>query len=269
MANYTLTYSEAAPGWVSFYSYYPDWMIGMNNYFYTFKGGDLYRHNVNQNRNTFYTPWNIKNGTPLADFTSTSLQSVFNVSPLENKLFKTIDLQGDSPWAVTLQTDIQASGFISTNWFEKKEGTFFAFVRNNTVGQLNLRSVNGIGRSSQVVGGNVIKFSLSVSIGNIISIGDLFYFLLPPSFSGAPLLAGQVTAITVDLPNGVNQLTINTTISGTTPITVQDAYFLYIKNSIAESHGVLGHYCVFNLENDEVDKIELFTVEADVMKSFP
>ena len=269
MANYTLTYSEGAPGWVSFYSYYPDWMIGMNNYFYTFKGGDLYRHNVNQNRNTFYTPWNVKNGTPAGDFTPTGLQSVFNVSPLENKLFKTIDLQGDSPWAVTLQTDIQASGFISVNWFEKKEGTYFAFVRNNTVGELKLRSVNGIGRSSQVVGGNVIRFPLTISIGSIISIGDLFYFLLPPNFTGSPILAGQVTAITVDLPNGVNQITINTAISGTTPISVQDAYFLYIKNSIAESHGVLGHYCVFNLENTYTDKIELFTIESDVMKSFP
>ena len=258
MANYTLTYSEAAPGWVSFYSYYPDWMIGMNNYFYTFSGGDLYRHNVNETRNNFY-------GTQ----STSTLESVFNVSPLENKLFKTIALKGDSPWAVTLETDIQVSGFISVNWFEKKEGTFFAFVRNDTVGQLNLRSVNGIGRSSQVVGGNVIKFPLTISIGSIISIGDLFYFLLPPNFTGAPLLGGQVTAITVDLPNGVNQITINTAISGTTPIAVQDAYFLYIKNSIAESHGVLGHYCVFNLENAETEKIELFTIESDVMKSFP
>lgn len=258
MSNYTLSYSEAAPGWVSFYSYYPDWMIGMNNYFYTFKGGDLYRHNVNETRNNFY-------GTQ----STSTLQSVFNVSPLENKLFKTIALKGDSPWAVTLQTDIQVSGFISANWFEKKEGTFFAFVRNDTVGQLNLRSVNGIGRSSQVVGGNVIKFPLTISIGSIISIGDLFYFLLAPNFTGDPLLGGQVTAITVDLPNGVNQITINTAIAGTTPIAVQDAYFLYIKNSIAESHGVLGHYCVFNLENTETEKIELFTIESDVMKSFP
>ena len=94
MSNYTLTYSEAAPGWVSFYSYYPDWMIGMNNYFYTFSGGNLFRHNVNETRNNFY-------GTQ----STSTLQSVFNVSPLENKLFKTIGLKGDSPWAVTLQTD--------------------------------------------------------------------------------------------------------------------------------------------------------------------
>jgi hypothetical protein len=270
MANYTLTYSEGAPGWVSFYSYYPDWMIGMNNYFYTFKGGDLYRHNVNENRNTFYTPWNIKNGTPNDDFFPTTLQSVFNQSPLENKLFKTIDLQGDATWGVSLQTDIQVSGFISANWFEKKEGTFFAFIRNNTAGELKLRSVNGIGKSSLVTGsGLVINFALNISIGSIISIGDLLYFLDPPSYSGQPLLAGRVTAITVDLPNGINRLTISTTGLVTFPILFNNCFFFYVKNSIAESHGVLGHYCVFNLENFDTNKIELFTIESDVMKSFP
>lgn len=268
MANYTLSYSEAGPGWVSFYSYFPDWMIGMNNYFYTFKGGDLYRHNVNEQRNTFYTDWHIKNGTPDEDFVPTRLQSVFNQSPLENKLFKTIDLQGDAPWSATLQTDLQVSGFIQLPWFEKKEATYFAFVRNNAVGELKLRSVNGIGKSSQVVGGNIIKFPLSVSIGNIISIGDLFYFLTPP-YSGDPLFAGKITAITVDLPNGINQITIDTAIPGTFPILIQDAYFLSIKNSVAESHGVLGHYCVFTIENNYDTKIELFAVQSDVMKSFP
>jgi len=32
MANYTLTYSESAQGWPSFYSYYPDFMIGTSYY---------------------------------------------------------------------------------------------------------------------------------------------------------------------------------------------------------------------------------------------
>ena len=131
MANYTLTYSEGAPGWVSFYSYYPDWMIGINNYFYTFKGGDLYRHNVNEERNTFYEAWQAKNGTPNDAFTPMTLKSVFNTSPLDNKLFKTIALQGDDVWTGTFDTDLQESGFIQDNWFEKKEAVFFAFIRNN------------------------------------------------------------------------------------------------------------------------------------------
>jgi hypothetical protein len=256
MANKTLTYKDDITGWVSFYSYYPDWMIGMNNYFYTFKGGNLYRHNVNQLRNTFY-------GT----YTPSSVQSVFNTSPLENKLFKTINLEGDDKWAVTLETDLQYSGFIQSTWFEKKEASFFAFIRNNSVGELALRSVNGIGRSTSVTGGNVINFAPSIEIGSIISVGDYFYFSLPPYTT--PVLAGAVTAITVDLVNGINRITINTTIPGTTPIPIQNAFFLYIKNSVAESHGVLGHYCTFNIVNGSTDKVELFAVESDVMKSFP
>ena len=256
MPNYTLSYSDMVGGWVSFYSYYPDWMIGMNNYFYTFKGGDLYRHNVNPLRNTFY-----------GVFTSSTLQSVFNTAPLENKLFKTINLQGDAKWSVTLETDLQFSGFIEANWFEKKEAAFFAFVRNNTIGEFALRSVNGIGRSQSVVGGNVINFAVPISIGSIISIGDYLYFSPPPYTT--PVLAGRVTAITIDLINSVNQLTIDTSIAGTTPIPIQDAFFLYVKNSVAESHGVLGHYCTFNIENTSTSKVELFAVQSEVMKSFP
>jgi hypothetical protein len=258
--NYTLSYSEGVAGWVSFYSYYPDWMIGMNNYFYTFKGGNIYKHNVNDNRNTFY-----------GIFTETSIQSVFNNAALENKLFKTINLEGDAPWGVTLETDIQASGFIEQGWFDKKEQSYFAFIRNNAIGELALRSLNGIGRSFQVTGGTTIKFSINplISLGGIISVGDLLYFFDPPS--NTPLLAGKVTAISVDYPNNLNQLTITTVVPGATtvPITTQNPYFLYIKNSVAESHGVLGHYCTFTLTNDSSSKIELFAAEANVMKSFP
>ncbi len=176
-------------------------------------------------------------------------------------------MEGDAKWDVTLQTDLQFSGFIEANWFEKKEAAFFAFVRNNSIGELALRSVNGIGRSSQVTGGNIVKFPLTISIGSIISIGDLLYFSLPPYTT--PVLAGRVTAITVDLPNNINQLTINTSIPGTVPIPIQDAFFLYIKNSVAESHGVLGHYCIFNITNSSTSKVELFVVQTEVMKSFP
>lgn len=269
--NYTLSYSEGVAGWVSYYSYNPDWMIGMNNYFYTFKGGNLYRHNVNSARNTFYQPWWTLLGQPLNAFTPSSITSVFNTAALENKLFKTINLEGDAPWSVTLETDLQYSGFIEQSWFEKKEAAYFAFVRNNSIGEFALRSLNGIGRSYEVTGGTTIKFSINplIAVGNIISIGDLVYFFNPPL--NTPLLAGKVTNISIDYPNGLNQITITTTVPGavTVPIATQDAYFLYVKNSVAESHGVLGHYCTFTLQNTFNSKIELFAVESNVMKSFP
>lgn len=267
--NKTLTYSEGVTGWVSFYSYHPDWMIGMNNYFYTFKGGNLYRHNTNENRNTFYLPWWEQQSKPNDAFTTTSIQSVFNTSVLENKLFKTINLEGDSPWSATLATDLQFSGYIDYDWFEKKEQSYFAFVRNNSVGELSLRSVNGIGNSLTVVdaGTSTTKINFSVnpliSIGNIISVGDSVYFSQLINF------AGEVVAVNVDLPNGINQIVINNANQNSILIESDVNFFFYVKNSVAESHGVLGHYCTFTLENISRSKIELLAVESEVMKSFP
>jgi len=275
MPNYTLTYSEGVSGWVSFYSYYPDWIIGMNNYLYTFKGGNLYKHNTTDTRNTFYQPWwDRVDGivpSPRA-FTPTKLQSVLNASVLENKLFKTINLEGDAKWSAQLITDLQFSGFIDSAWFEKKEASYFAFVRNNSIGELALRSVNGIGNSLTVLNSGSssceINFSINplISIGNIVSVGDYVYFGTP-----TPQFAGQVTSISVDLPNGINKLVINNAMTSPFSIAIPSNvnFFFYVKNSVAESHGVLGHYCNFTITNSDTSKIELLAVESEVMKSFP
>lgn len=268
MSNHTLTYSESAQGWPSFYSFAPEWMIGMNNFFYSFKGGNLYKHNVNEVRNNFY-------GVQYQSM----LQTVFNTAPLENKLFKTLNLEGDDAWDATMQTDIQTSGYIQRSWFEKKEGSYFAFVRNSgTVpaapSEFALRSVNGIGRSSVITGApnlTEIRFAINpepISIGSIVSVGDYVYYSLPPSF-GNPILCGQVKAVTVNYQAGDNKLVVDTTIAGGGVPPIQNPYILFVKNSVAESHGVLGHYCVLTMTNPKTSKVELFAVESEVMKSYP
>ena len=88
--TYTLSFSPPAEGWPSFYSYVPDWMQGMNQYFYSFSGGNLWRHNTNETRNNYYG----------VQYNST-VQSVFNQEPVTNKLFKTISLEGDDAWGAT------------------------------------------------------------------------------------------------------------------------------------------------------------------------
>ena len=260
--NYTLTYDGGSQGFPSFYSYNPDWMIGMNNYFYTFSQGNIYRHNTNATRNQYYG----------VNYPST-LTSVFNAEPFENKLFKTLTLQGDDSWAATLKSDQQGSGYVESAWFEKKEGSFFAFVRNSGTVPANaseyaLRSLNGIGTSTTVLtGGGVatISFATTLFIGNIISVGDMMYFTV----GTAPVFAGQVTTINQNLPAGLNNISLDTTSPDAQAIPGQTEYFLYIKNAVAESHGILGHYGVFHLTNSNTNKIELFAVETEVMKSFP
>ena len=274
MSFKTLTYSPAVQGWPSFYSYNPDWMIGMNNYFYSFKGGNLYRHSSNNARNTFYEQWCLQNIPALDPFSPTTLKSVINDLPLENKLFKTMDLVGDAPWAATMTTDLQYTGFIDQNWFERKEATWFAFVRNSGTTPMSapeypLRSVNGIGNSTSVifgVGTAQINFSINplIAIGSIISIGDILYF------SSGAIGAGTVIDVVQNYVAGDNYIVIDTTPSPPfTPIPTQTEYFLFSKNSVAESHGVLGHYCLFELSNTYDTKVELFATESELMKSFP
>jgi hypothetical protein len=265
MSFSTLTYSESAEGWVSFYSFFPDWMIGMNNYFYSFKGGDVYRHSVNATRNNFYGE----------QFTS-KIRSVFNDVPLENKLFKTMNIEGDDRWSATMITDLEFTGYIEASWFEKKEQSWYAFVRNSgiptdAVPDYLLRSMNGIGNSLSVFVNPIyciIDFSVYplVDIGDIVSVGDYLYFVAPPA--DVPQYAGRITEIVRDYVANVNYIKTSTPSSSMHTI-LPNAYFMYVKDSVAESHGVLGHYCVFDIENVNTSKVELFTVESEVMKSYP
>jgi len=265
MPNYTLTYSESVQGFPSFYSFIPEWSIGMNNHFYTFKNGNLYLHNSNDTYNNYY---GVQYGSLIT--------SVFNDAVLENKLFKTLNLEGIDAWYAELETDIQKTGVINLDWFSKKEGAWFGFIRNEGTSiadpnEYALRSLNGIGKSvtitQQGTNNMQVNFSVNVAIGSITSVGDMLYFSLPPL---TPIqLAGKIKNITVDLPNGINRITVDATVVGAVPIPINNPYLLSIKNSVAESHGLLGHYCIFTLTNSKTESTQLFAVEANVMKSFP
>jgi hypothetical protein len=280
MAEYTLTYSESVQGFPSFYSYIPDMMIGMNNYFYSFKAGDLYRHNTNTNRNQYYLEYWVKVNplAPEAATVSSMIKSVFNDAPLENKIFKTINLESTHPWKTQLTTDLQTNGEMNSAWFEKKESDWFAFVRavNSPANpvpsdQFALRNLNGIGNSSNVqvgvpgVGKTTITFPLTTSIGSIISIGDYLYFMV----GGTPSYAGQIEQVNINISGGINNIVIDNSGGGAIPGVA--VFFLAIKDATAESHGMLGHYCEFTLTLDTNLTVssELFAVESEVMKSYP
>ena len=259
MPNYTLTYSPPAEGWPSFYSFEPDWIQGMNQYLYTFNGGNLYRHNTNEVRNNFY-------GVQY----NTSIQSVFNDEPIVNKIFKTLQYEGNRPWSATLVSDQQDTGNIPVAYFERKEGDWFAFVRNpGTVpadpDEYALRSLNGIGVGTVTVPGQV-DFPLTQPLGSILSVGDYFYYADAPGYDTL-VYAGVVTAINIDIPAGLNQVIHDN--AGAPAPGIVAPLCAGIKNQEAESHGILGHYGVFTLTNTDTDAVELFVARSEVMKSYP
>ncbi len=268
MAEKTITYSpnQEIQGWTSFFSFYPDWMFGLNNYFYTWKGGNLFRHNVNDVRNNFYGE----------QYTST-LRTVLNDSPTDSKLFRTLAISGDSGWSATVETDVQDNAYIEQDWFVKKEGAWFAYLRSlqtapALTGEYPLRSVTGIGRSSNVGGvpnATTIDFSINplIAIGSILSVGDMLYYALPPY--STPVLCGQVTNIQQDYQNNLNRIIVNTTITGGSVPPIATAFILFIKNQIAESLGIVGHYAIVDLECDSTEKVEIFVLESQVQQSKP
>jgi len=290
MPKYTLSWDSNIPGWVSFYSFYPEKIIGMNNYLYTFKNGNLYRHNVNDNRNVFYGVTDPALGA------RSEVTSIVNRDPLANKLFKTFYLESDDTWEGEFTTDV-ITGFIkgntsnsaiapppAANYWQKKESDFFAFIRTNqlpesgsgtsysTSPDLQLRSVNGIGNLLSVDTTNptgwVLTFASTITINPVFVKpgdpttgvgGDLIY-----NFAGTPNPnpVGLVSAITA------STITVNPTgYSGVAP-NPTDLLFS-VKNSIAESNGLLGHYLEFKLTNINTNAVELFAVGSDVMVSEP
>jgi len=247
--EYTLSFSEASKGWTSFFSFIPEMMVGMNSYFYTFKGGDLYRHNSNELRNNFYgVQYNSK------------VTSVFNTEPNTVKNFKTISLNSDDAWECKIITDL-ATGFVDKSYFSLKEGDYFAHIRRYDDDiDLAMRSVQGIGGTtvvnSTVPSTTVVSFPFNV--GSIISVGDIAY----KNNAGALLKLGPIVSISTD------SITINTTLTGGNIPLVSD-YILCVKNSTAESYGATGYYMEFELENNNTSRVEMFSVAASIFKSYP
>lgn len=247
----TLTYSESVKGWPSFYSYYPEMMVGMNNYFYSFKGGNLYRHNTGSQRNTYYDAL-----TPDAS----TITGVINDSPSTVKKFKTISLEGTAAWDCTVTSDLE-SGYIDANWFSLKEGDYYAFIRRTLDDNVfEARSAQGIGSVDTVDAtvSTAVELNFTFDIGSILSIGDKVYKLV----GGVPTVVGNITA------RDGNQITVDVaTSSGVTP--VSGDFLFYVKNTTVESYGTTGYFLRYTLSNTSANFVELYGIGSSLFRSFP
>ena len=292
-ANATLSYSEDAKGWPSFYSFLPDYMCGMNGFFYSWSGGNLYRHNTNEVRNNYY-------GVQY----ESSITSVFNVEPMSIKLFKTMSYESNDSWECSeLFTDLSLGEMPGTGtppppwpstiqtWFVQKEGEWFTFLRNRpptNVAEINWRqrSVQGIGAvfgSGGPVGAVLTTFGGAIianpiNVNGIVSVGDQVYRAGTNNQTGVvttpPVLLGTITNI---VPNFVEDpatgaltrasITLDCSATGITP--AFGDYLVAVKPAVAESYGARGYFMHFTLKNYTTTAVELFSVGSRLMKSYP
>ncbi len=252
----TITYSIWTKGWTSFWSYVPDWMIGLNSSFYSFSEGKLYKHNTNQNRNTFY-------GTPY----KSTITTVFNDDPLQMKVFKTLSLDSNKPWKAIIDTQLN-TGEMESSSFQEKEAEWFSYIRrvDDTI-DLKAISTQGIGNATSIDSSvpTAVVVTFGFSIDSSVSIGDGLYKMgvtgvNPPISDGTMVKIGDITGLTS------TTITVDTT-TGVIPLTSD--FLIGLKNSQVESYGGRGFYMSVKLENDDLTQVEMFSVSSSLFKSFP
>lgn len=255
---FTISFNVPTEGWSSFYSYSPEFMIGMNNSFYSFKKGEMYIHNSPDVSvcNYYETQY------------SATITSLINERPLERKLFKAIALESDAPWAAVISTDeSKQNGTIPIASYSQKEGMWFSNILHtasiDTAPNFKNRSAIGVGVASSITGSMTTRiFTFSNPPSNSISIGDrLWYGTIAGTNVSTLLVGGTISAISGN--------TITTTGSTSPAVGASNIYVVAVKNAQVESYGLSGGYGLITLTESTTNQSELFSVEVDYMKSFP
>lgn len=241
-----IAYSEENKGWTSFYTYSPEGLENVLGNFFSFKDGQLFKHNSDQVlRNSFYNT-----ATP------SKISLIINDAPNDRKVINSIILQGSTPWRTVLKAyidnlDTTIETAIETTDFVQKEGIWYAYTRKGTnVSDYDTKAAYGIGQIKNITGSNVrVDY-----IPDNLSEGDSIIKYDGVSFT----TIGTITNLT------------NTTmaLSSVAGLSVSDFIFGY-KDPKHEGSRLRGYAIRADLTNSTYsNNIELFSVDYEVIKSF-
>lgn len=246
--NSTLTYDEGVKGWTSFHSFVPDFMVGVNNDFFSFKNGDLYmHHSPDVGRNTYY---NV--------LRPSKVELMVNDAPSEVKELQAISIEGNATWQTIIKAFISNSDdFIQSSVkrveFVKKEGFWYAYARRSEAENFDSKSTYGIGQVTLV---NPITSTVTVNgFSSSLTSNDTI-------IRGNDLLEIG-TVVTSSYAEGVTEIQLDTV----GPLLTGD-FLVGAKDSRIEGGNLRGYTMKMELTNDDTGKVELFAVNAEVMKSF-
>lgn len=235
----TLTYDEKVKGWTSFHSWLPDEIIRINNRFFTIKDSQLYIHNDADNTqyNNFY-----------GDKYKSSIVTVINEFPSEDKIIKTIVQESTRPWSTYIETNL-SYGTIKSTEFNQRESKWMAYTRKNQSGDLNGR-VQGLG---EILNVNVAQITFA-QIPTLVSVGETLYQVN----GGVSEEIGVITNIENNIITVPTQE--NAPIQGSFAYTTKDARI--------QGSEIRGYYAKLTLENEDNGNAELFAINSNIARSF-
>ena len=245
--DYPLTYDERIDGWTSFFTFEPEFMIGMNNNFFSFKNGDLYVHNSdNVNRNFFYG----------FDFPS-KVSLMVNEEPSTIKEMQALSIEGNVSWNAVIQAYVGMSDdFIRSTIdeveFVRKEGIWYAHTRRNeSDSHYDSKSTYGIGVITDITGTIVTinGFNTSITSSDVI-------------VNGSDLIAsGSI------INHSVVDNTTTLELTDVTGLSIGD-FAVGMKDARTEGGNLRGYTIKIDLEVEKDSKVEMFAVNSEVIKSY-
>jgi hypothetical protein len=248
----TVSFSEGVRGWTSRKSFIPEAGVSLNNMYYTFKNGKLYKHyNSSDNRNTFY-------GTT----TNSEVTLILNDSPANIKNFRTLNYKGDSGWVASSILTEKQDGAISS--FINKEDIYYNYISGVTEGAntldtkaFNIQGLGGLTSTSISSGTRSFVFNFNLPDG--ISVPDNLYYV---NSNDDKINLGTIT--NVDKENKTIDIG-----SYDTNIIAPSAsdYMFYVKDAKFNTSGILGYYAEITMTNTSTAKKELYSVGSEISLS--
>ena len=265
LGNECYSFKEGVDGWNTRLTYKPEMGASLNNIYYTYKTGEIFKH-TNTTRSQFYGTSN-----------NTSVTTLLNDNPSKIKNFKTVLYEGDTGWQCTVSTN-ENNGFVYTGskgkWGNKpgttpsardKEGIYYGWIRgleirpndDLTVGAEfamqgigNCASAETFDAKFQIVFGRVINTSLQV--------GDIVYYV---DGNGDTQISGIVFSISADRKT----ITLTPSDGGTLPEAFNFVFF--VKDNEINTSGIIGYYAELTFTNPLQNKNELFAVGSEIFIS--
>lgn len=240
----TVAYGPKIQFWLTRYSFTPELYANIQNRFFSFNGGIMYRHNTNDTYNEFYG-----NTFP------TTFTIISRGSPSQVKTYNALSLEGDSAnWSVALTNNTQAANIGTAEW-DEREGMYYTHIgrdegtdNDNTSFRVHLGEIASID-------GTTVTFNSRIS--NLpFGIGDAVY---QTNADATDIVTASATISSVDSRTSI-------TVSSAASLTVGRDLFAY---SAARSNGdpIRDYYLQAVLTNAATTEHELHAVNFNFAPS--
>ena len=277
LGEQSYSFKEDSDGWSTRLEYTPEAGISLNNIYYTYRGGELWKHTDKNDLNQI---------VPRANFygvqKNTSVVTLLNDQPSLIKNFKTVLYEGDSGWLCEVETNGN-SGFVKTatkgKWGDNdditlitpvsstatdKEGKYYGWIRGNTLDPVANSTVGkefamqGLGIPLSVVDAGSNQKIIFTDMNVSLQFGDIVYFL-DVTNNNAITLLGAVTSFS-------SETTINVAYTSGNKPSAGD-FFFFVKDNELNTSGLIGYFAKLTFSTSGTGKNELFAVGSEIFIS--